>query len=241
MAVRAASLIVVDGLNMRSALLSMGVPKEHIIMFPWINERLFNEISADRDLRMRLNWQDKVVVVSVRMHEPVYAVETLIRAIPQVVSQNRNVRFLIFGHGSLTAELVRLTNELGIDSFVHFAGLAPRQNLLAYMKDCNIYVSTSLSDSTSSSLLEAMFLGLPVIVTSILGNTEWITNDVNGLMFEKQDSDALAKAIIRLVSNPAEAERLARSARRLVKERVDWKRSSEELIKRISSEAHVHR
>jgi len=238
-AIRSAKIIAVDSLNMESALGSMGVPKEKIMCFPWLNQRLLQEILPDQTLRRQLNWQDKVVVVSVRMHEPIYSIDTLIRAIPEVVSQHPNVRFLIFGYGSLTSQLVKLVRELGIESFVHFAGTVPREDLLANMKECDIYVATSVSDSSSTSLLEAMFLGLPVVVTHIPGNTEWISYGVDGLFFDKEDSKGLAKAITRLLSNPAEAQNLARNAQRLVQERIDWKRSSEEFIKRISYEVHA--
>ena len=52
----------------------------------------------------------------------------------------------------------------------------------AYLNAADIYVSTSLSDGTSLSLLEAMACSLPVVVTDIPANKEWITDGHNGFL-----------------------------------------------------------
>jgi glycosyltransferase involved in cell wall biosynthesis len=180
-----------------------------------------------------LNWNDKIVVVSVRKHEPIYAVDTLIRAIPIVLARSSDVRFMVFGSGTQTSRLIRLAEELKAEQFVHFSGTVPRDKLLAHVKGCDIYVSTSLSDGTSSSLVEAMVLGVPVVVTSITGNAEWISDNVNGLMFQEEDSEGLARIIIDLARNSANRDRLAAAAMKHLRERVKWETASAELIRRM--------
>jgi len=128
---------------------------------------------------------------------------------------------------------MRLAGELKIESFVHFAGNVPRSQLLGYMKDCDIYASSSITDGTSSSLLEAMSLGVPVVVSSIDANTEWITDGVNGLMFPVYDVDLLAKEIIQLEKDPARREQLRIEASQVIDRRVNWRDSSSRLIDRM--------
>jgi glycosyltransferase involved in cell wall biosynthesis len=231
--IRSADLVLIDSDIQRKAVLSLGCSPGKIVTFPWVNLNDLRNVTADSHFRDLLGWHDKTVVVSVRRHEPVYAVDTLIRAIPPIVAQFRNVRFLMFGRGTETGHLMRLARQLRVEGYVHFAGAFPRDRLLRYLKDSNIYVSTSLSDGCSSSLLEAIYLGIPVVITSIPGNAEWVSNRVDGLMFDKRDSEALARAITWLLSYPDEAQRMSRMATKRVVERVKWEEATNELIRRM--------
>lgn len=234
MVLRSADLILVDSKVQKEAVLLLGASRDKIISFPWVNLNDLRDVSADSGLRKRLGWEGKTVIISARAHEPHYSVATLIRAIPSIVSQFPNARFLIFGNGTQTATLVKLVRELDVETYVHFAGMVPRPNLLRYMKNCDIYVSTSLTDGCSSTLLEAMYFELPVIVTPIPGNTEWVSDSVNGLFFDREDPSALARAVLHLLKNPKDAERLAHRAAELVRERVDWEAATGELITKMT-------
>ena len=230
---RNADLILVDSAVQKEAVLALGGDPKRVICFPWVNLNDTRSVTRDSSFRSKLHWEDKIVVVSVRKHEPLYAIDTLIRAIPEVLARHHNVRFLIFGEGTQTTQLVNLADRLGVKEWLHFAGDVSRRALLGYMRDCDIYVSTSLSDGCSSSLLEAMSLGVPVIVTSIPGNLEWVSNSVNGITFEKMDAHGLAQAILRLVLDPADAEIFGRRASDDLRNRVDWNTAINELVDRI--------
>jgi glycosyltransferase involved in cell wall biosynthesis len=239
--IRSADLILIDSEVQKRDVMSLGGSPEKIVCFPWVDLSDLRNTDPDSTLRDGLGWSDKTVVVSVRKHEPNYAVDTLIRAIPSVLTQCPNVRFLIFGAGTQTAQLVRLAHRLNVEEFVHFAGLVPRDRLLRYVKSSDIYVSTSLSDGCSSSLLEAIYLGVPVVVTFIPGNAEWVSHGLNGLMFSVRDSEGLAKAIVRLATDHIEAERMSREAMDQVRARVKWEVSSKELIERMRVLEHKYR
>jgi len=232
--IKSASLVLIDSEVQRRALLALGCSRNKILCFPWFDENDLRTVDSDPSLRHRLGWEKYTVVVCVRNHEPEYAVDTLIRAIPIVLRKAPNVRFLIFGSGTQTSRLIQLAQDLEVWPYLHFAGQVPRYRLLRHMKDCDIYVSASITDGTSSSLLEAMSLGVPVVVTSIHANREWITQGVNGLMFPMGDAEQLARAIVDLDKSPARRERLQRAARLVIRRRVDWKSSYQELVKSIS-------
>lgn len=233
--VKSADLVLVDSEVQRRALLSLGCSRERIISFAWFDEGRLRTVYSDRTLRDKLGWGENTIVVCVRKHEPTYSVETVIRAIPIVLNQAPKVRFLIFGSGTQTLQLKQLVHDLRIESYVHFAGNVQRDQLLRYMKDCDIYVSASITDGTSSSLLEAMSLGVPVVVTSIDANSEWIRNGIDGLMFPVYDTTLLAKEIVDLEKNPRKREQLRHAATLVIERRVNWKSSSNELVNRMSS------
>jgi len=231
--IESADILLIDSEVQRRSVLALGCSPSKIVSFPWVNLDDLKEITADRTIRKRLKWQSKIVVVCVRKHEPIYSVDTLIRAIPLVLAKRPDVRFLIFGQGAQTRLLIQLAKELKVTGAVSFAGNVPRTQLLRYVKDCDVYVTPSLSDGCSSSLLEAMTLDTPVVVSSIPGNAEWISDGHNGVMFKPRDPTRLANAILRVVTNPQEAREYAHRASKEVRDRVDWRLASRELIERM--------
>ena len=150
--IRSADVVLVDSEIHRKAALSLACMPQRLVSFPWVNLDDLVGITNDSSLRCKMGWDDKMIVVSVRRHESYLAVDTLIRAIPFVVAKSQNVRFLVFGRGTQTQRLLKLAQDLKIERYVYFAGWVPRKELLRCVKDCDIYVSTSLTDGTSSSL-----------------------------------------------------------------------------------------
>jgi glycosyltransferase involved in cell wall biosynthesis len=66
----------------------------------------------------------------------------------------------------------------------------------------DIYLLPSLSEGTSMTLLEAMSLGKPCVVTDAGGNPEIVKNQESGLVTPNDDEAAYAQAIITLAQNP---------------------------------------
>ena len=85
-----------------------------------------------------------------------------------------------------------------IENSVHFVGNIPYSEMGKFLKSAHIYVSTSLSDGSSTSLMEAMACGLAVVVTGIQGNMEWVIDGRNGFLFPPKDHSALAKKVLKL-------------------------------------------
>jgi glycosyltransferase involved in cell wall biosynthesis len=231
--IRSAQFLLIDSNVQRRAVLSLGCSPERIICLPWVDLGDMRDIRSDCSLRRGLGWEDKSIIVSVRLHEPNYSIDTLIQAVPKIVTECENARFLIFGDGSQTEELISLARKLNLNDYVYFGGMLPRKELLGYMKDSDVYVSTSLSDGTSSSLVEAMFFELPVVVTSIPGNIEWVRDGSNGLMFRVQDQDELARKVTWLLANPEEGKRMGRNAAVFVRKTVDWETASDQLVNKM--------
>lgn len=230
-----ADLVVLNSEAQRRAALELGCNPGKMISFPWVALEDLRQTVRDPTYRKQLGWQREKIVVSVRKHEPVYDVKTLIQAIPRILAQAPHIRFLIFGEGTQTPMLANLAREKKVEPFVHFAGDVPRRKLLGYVMDCEIYVSTSLSDGSSSSMLEAMSLGLPVVVTAIQGNAEWVSNGNTGLMFNGGDVDGLINSILWILDNPDQATAMKLRARRDIINRVSFDRATSRLIQRFYS------
>ncbi len=211
---RRADLVTTDAIVTAKTVCKLGVEKEKVLVTPMGVER---DLIGGRKKRQK----PYLLVLSNRRLEPLYDVATLLKAIPLVIGRTeREVKFIILGEGSQKSPLVGLAKKLKIKSYVEFKGVVSRESLLKYYQDSDIYVSTSLSDSTSVSLLEAMSFGLVPIVTDILGNREWIEDQKNGFLFPASDHKALADKITYLVN-----------------QFVHWKEFREKNLKLIQHEA----
>jgi L-malate glycosyltransferase len=177
------------------------------------------------------------IVISTRNLEKVYDVETLIKSIPNVIKNEANVHFLIIGEGNQESYLKKLAENLKVQKHVTFLGKIPNTEVGKFLANSNIYVSTSLSDSTSVSLLEAMASQLPVVVTDIEGNKEWVKNGENGFVIPKSNPELLAEKITLLNKSKGTAERFGVRSREIVEEKANYDKEMarvEEIYKQIT-------
>jgi glycosyltransferase involved in cell wall biosynthesis len=173
-------------------------------------------------LRSELGWLDKKIVLSTRRHVERCGVEYLIRAVPQILKRDANARFLIVGDGPLLDYHKSLARRLGVEEEVRFLDWVPNDRLPKILSAADVYVSTSFSDGTSASLLEAMACGLTPVVTKIPGNEEWVSEGENGHLVPPGDSEELARGILTVLLDDELRSRMGRANLIITKERADW-------------------
>jgi glycosyltransferase involved in cell wall biosynthesis len=142
-----------------------------------------------------------VIVISNRNLLPIYNVSQLIQAIPGVLKEEPETRFIIAGNGLEREKLEKEAKDLNVDKFIQFLGSVPHEEMSDLLTKSDIYVSTSLYDGTSVSMLEAMASGAFPVVTDIAPNREWIENGRNGFLFPAGDVRYLSSKIIEAIRN----------------------------------------
>jgi glycosyltransferase involved in cell wall biosynthesis len=219
------------------AAVSLGCPASSIVKFPWLDLSPVLDLKADREAyRARLRArEDDVVVMWNRRHEWVYSPEVYVKAASLVLKEEPRTIFAMAGQGRLTPSVRGLVESLGIEDNFRLLGWLDRGILLQYTAASDIYVTTSVSDGASASLLEAMAMELPAVASSIPGNTEWVSHRDNGLVFAKGDVVALSQEILELVRDPPERGRFGARARATVMERADWRKSSEAFLEALET------
>jgi len=153
---------------------------------------------------------------------PIYNVSLLIRAIPLVLREEPKVRFFIAGDGPEREGLEREVKNLNLGDFVQFLGRVPHDAMLNLLGETDIYVSTSLHDGTSVSLLEALGSGAFPVVTDIPSNREWISDGENGFLVPTDEERVLAMRILESIRNRPLVEKARQKNLRLVTEKVLW-------------------
>jgi len=144
-------------------------------------------------------------------------IEYLLYAAKRVIKQFSDITFFIAGKGPLASQLKELSIKLGISDKVKFLGF--RNDIPELLSVIDIFVLPSLWEGMPNVVLEAMAAGKPVIATDTGGSKDLIDSNINGVLVEPGNSEALAEAILKLLGNPAQRQRLGESARKTVKER----------------------
>lgn len=163
-------------------------------------------------------------VLTDRRLEPLYRVETLIRAAADpMLSDPAEFDFCVVGDGSMKDKHLRLSRNLGLGDRLRFVGFLPEERLQTLVAKSEIYVSCASSDGTSVSMLEAMAAGCVPIVTDLTVNREWIEPGVNGLVFPVGDHGTLATMIRRAASDPAWMKTAAARNREIIRRRARWR------------------
>ncbi|MCA6074728.1 glycosyltransferase family 4 protein [Fulvivirga sedimenti] len=92
---------------------------------------------------------------------------------------------------------------------IFFEGRLPAKDILPYYLIFDIMILASTMEGLSQSLLESMFMKVPVIATAAAGNLDLVKDGRNGLLFNDRDIDALVEKIVLLRENPELQEKLA--------------------------------
>ncbi len=185
-----ADLITCDSPVLTDALVDLGVSLDKIIEEPMgIDPELFYPASS------RPAEGQPLRIVSIRRHEPLYGLPVLLRALKELCDRGMLFRATLAGGGSQSSVLRAQCEELGLAGSVEILGALEPRRLADLLREADLYLSTSVSDSTSVSLLEAMACGAFPVVSHIPGNLDWIKHGVNGLLFPHGDSLALADCI----------------------------------------------
>jgi glycosyltransferase involved in cell wall biosynthesis len=164
------------------------------------------------------------VVISTRSLGPIYDIETLIKDIPLVLKEVPEARFIIGGQGKQRDYLIKLAKDLGIYDSVRFPGWIPGEDLPVYLASSSVYVSTSLSDGTSTSLLEAMACGLTPVVTDIPANRPWVVDGQNGFLFPVKNHEILAEKIVYLLKNTDFRNKFGQANRQIIQGKAEFHR-----------------
>jgi glycosyltransferase involved in cell wall biosynthesis len=133
----------------------------------------------------------------------------------------------IVGDGPDRDELEQLGRDRGLGSKVRFFGVV--DDITPFLAGSDVLVLPSFREGTPRIIMEAFAAGTPVIGTSIPGIRGLIDEARTGLLVGVGDAGGLARALTRLASDPALAQRLARAARSRVEESFSASRLARDL------------
>ncbi|MGE3328449.1 MAG: glycosyltransferase [Acidimicrobiia bacterium] len=216
--------VIVDCAAVGEAAVALGAAESKLVTFPWGVDLDAFDRSPTRSENGPLR------VVSLRSLEPIYGVDVAIRAVARCRSTGVDITLTIAGDGSLRGSLEALADELGVVDVVTFVGRLPEPDIAGLLSDHDVHLSTSYSDGSAISLLQALAVGRPSIVTAIRSNLEWVAPGINGWVFAAGDDASLASALALAVAERDQLEQMGTFCREVAERRADWKRNQRQII-----------
>jgi len=153
------------------------------------------------------------VICFVGRLDPVKGLSYLLEALAEV-RRTVPAELVVAGDGPMLCRLRQLERRLNLAGSVHWLGF--RDDVASIVKACEVFVSSSLQEGFGLATAEAMAAGVPVVATAVEGTVDLISDQREGLLVPPGSSHALAEGIVRLLTDPQLARRLADRARQTI-------------------------
>tara|TARA_Y100000589_G_scaffold134689_1_gene128878 strand:- start:7156 stop:8247 length:1092 start_codon:yes stop_codon:yes gene_type:complete len=167
---------------------------------------------------------DAFLLINVANNRKMKGIPYLMKTIA-LLPKSKNIHLLLVGKGMKTSENIRILKEAGCQARVHFLGF--RKDVLNIVAASDVFVLSSLfGESITKSVIEAMSLQKPAIITDIPGNVELIEDGESGFVTPAKNSKAMAQAIVNMYDNPEKTKQMGIAA----KSRIENQLSSEQTM-----------
>lgn len=157
--------------------------------------------------------QDVFVFLTIGRLIPQKGMDVLLKALAQL---RGNLVLLIVGRGAEERALKQLTTDLDIERKTIFLGV--RNDIPDILSICDIFVLASRYEGLPVVVVEAMASAKPVVITDFEASQDIIVSGENGLVVERENIDALAKAMAALMSDRDWRDRLSQNAYKKVQD-----------------------
>lgn len=162
------------------------------------------------------------IVGSVGVFTTRKAFDVFVEAMPHVLAKNPKVRFAIVGDGPEKMNVEKLAIRLGVRRFIHLPGAVSDKERDAERKKWTVYVQSSRDESFGIAAAESLAMGIPVVGTNVGGLPDVING--GGIIVEKENSQALAEAILKLLGNSKLRGKLAQKGSAHVRKNFELKK-----------------
>jgi glycosyltransferase involved in cell wall biosynthesis len=221
---RHADAVLVPGSKHGQFFSKLGVGAEKIFIMPNVsNITLKEDDYYNRDKIIQENeLKEKKIVLFVGRLIDLKGVQYLLPAIAQLKEKMDNVVLFILGDGEYREELENISQNLNLEEEVYFMGNIHNDLLGAYYLVCNVFVLPSITtyyaDACPLVVNEAMYFAKPVVTSDAVGNTFMIKDGVNGYVVGEKNSEALCKALFRILSDDKLEEEMGLASKKIIED-----------------------
>jgi glycosyltransferase involved in cell wall biosynthesis len=210
------------------SLRALGAPSNRILLSPNGLDPDWQSIGASAGLRAELGWADAVVVGVVARLVPLKGHPFLFEALARLRSAWPRLRGLIVGDGPDRDRLEALSSTLAIADIIHFAG--HRSEVASLYRECDIICLPSEIEGLPYVALEAAALRIPLVATAVGDVSVYFTHGTTARLVPARDTTALAGELHWCLAHPEQAQRMAKAARTMLRDRLSPERMVTETL-----------
>ena len=214
-----ADLLIAVSEGVRRQAIQGGLPQERVVtLYSGIDLKQAKTAGTGQDVRRAHGIAPETLVIgSVANIAPIKGYEFLIRAAAKARQSISDLACLSLGGDDrgLREGLERLGQSLGLNGRLHFVGF--QADVSSYLDAMDVFVLASVQEGFGIVLLEAMARGKPVVATAVSGPCEIVEDGRTGLLVPPKDADAMAKALLDLLRDPARRAYMGRQGQERIK------------------------
>lgn len=202
----------------RDDLIERGLPAAHIVVIP-------NGLDHSLYVPPAQPAGTPTVLVHGRV-EPYKRIDLVLRAMQRVRRQVPDARLVVLGSGRGLEALQKLADELGLSASTTFTGFVDEAAKVRWIQQAAVAVNASEKEGWGLTVLEANACGVPTIASDVPGLRDAVVANETGVLVPHGDVEQLSAAMLRLLTDDSERQRLAAGARAWSLQ-FSWERSAD--------------
>lgn len=218
-----ASKIIAVSHNTRELIESVGVSGDKIeVVYNGVEDYLLTqEPDLDQVNKLRDKYgiknEDKVLLTVARVL-PRKGQDMVIKALPSVLKDFPDLKYLVVGDGRYKQKFSELSDEVGVSENVVFTGGVAHEDIINFLDLCDIFIMpnrfwNNKIEGLPNSLIEASARRKPLIAGNHGGSIEAVRNNATGLLVDPESSEDVAQAIITILSDKKLAQQMGEAGR----------------------------
>ncbi len=229
---KGATRIAVVSEEMKRRLIRIGVPAAKVMVNPnGVNAAKFSP-TIDASRAGKALPAGKTFVGFIGIFGQWHGVLTLAAAVKHVVAKCSSAHFPVIGDGPLKSEMMRILERDGVSEHVTFVGVIKHEDAPAYLNHCAILLSPheDMADGSPffgspTKLFEYMAMGKGIVASRVGQLGEILADGIDALLVEQRNPEALAGAIVRLIHDREQCDRMGAKAREKAVATFTWERN----------------
>ena len=183
-----------------------------------VDLKKFKPVVAKR-LREKLSLKaDDIVILSPRSLKPIYNINLIVEALPQIIDVFPNAKLLITEFESekkYKKEIINRIAELDLKDHIIFTGKIEHDDMPKYFGIADVSITIPSSDGIPQTLLEAMACEVPNIVSNLTRYEEIVQHKVSAY-FTERDSRKIAQSVLKLLKESELQNKITQNAKNIV-------------------------
>lgn len=141
--------------------------------------------------------------------------EWLVQTLEKTLKEHKNMHLLLPGKDLIDGRCQKLINKLKLEKQVHLLGF--RRDIPKLLKISDLALSSSKQEGLPVNVMEAMYNGLPLVVTNCRGNADLVENGKNGYVTDTDDAISFAKSVEKIYKNKKMAKDMGNNSKKMIK------------------------
>jgi len=207
-----------------------------------IDLEMFRPFENKRVIRTKYEVGDSPLVMFHGLVAKMKGLDTLLKAIPYIIKEMPDTKFMIIGEGGELGNLKKLANKLKIGSSVIFTGWVPFTEIPNYISECDIGVpcrSGNLGNNfvVTTALLQYWAMEKPVVAPNLAAIANIFEDGKVGLLFEPDNPQDLSNKIIYLLKNNLKARQMGKEGKKIAERLFNIELVSENMLNVLCKES----